>query len=303
MRKLTTAQFISRAREIHGNKYDYSNSDYLGNLDTIFIRCQKHGDFSQRAGAHLLGTGCPKCAGHMSTEDFIKRAKQIHGDLFDYTNTKYTQIRKTVHIECRVHGRFSQRPDVHLKGSGCSQCTSKSRSYKESSNFIKASTKIHKGIYLYDTVDYRNAHTNVVIKCRIHGEFKQTPSNHLSGKGCQKCGAIKAKQFSNKAIRWIEQEAKSRRMKNVQHALNGGEFVIPETTIRADGYHKSTKTIFEFHGDCWHGNPDVFSPRSKPNPYSNKTARSLYKETCARTDYLRSLGYRVIEMWENDFIE
>ena len=90
-------------------------------------------------------------------------------------------------------------------------------------------------------------------------------------------------------------------MKNVQHAENGKEFKIPGTRLRCDGYHHRTRTIFEFHGDCFHGNPDVYSPRSKPHPHSNKTAQRLYKETCERTQYLRNLGYRVLEMWENTY--
>ena len=53
--------------------------------------------------------------------------------------------------------------------------------------FIQRASTIHNNKYLYDKVNYVNTSTKVTITCPIHGDFKQTPNNHLQGQGCQKC--------------------------------------------------------------------------------------------------------------------
>jgi hypothetical protein len=89
---------------------------------------------------------------------------------------------------------------------------------------------------------------------------------------------------------------------SIQHALNGGEYAIPGTKYRADGFCKDTNTIYEFHGDVYHGNPQLFSPNAKCHPYNDKTAGELYKATVEREQQIKQLGYNLVVMWENDFI-
>jgi G:T-mismatch repair DNA endonuclease (very short patch repair protein) len=103
------------------------------------------------------------------------------------------------------------------------------------------------------------------------------------------------------SIKWIEGYAYSHRLKNVQHALNGGEFTIPGTRIRVDGFHRASNTIFEFHGDDWHGNPNKHKPMKKCHPHSNKNAKQLYRETLEREKEIKRLGYNLIIMWESDY--
>ena len=87
MRKLTTEEFIKKAKEIHRDKYDYSKAEYSGSKIKICIICPKHGEFWQIPNAHLNGQGCPECSNtkKLTTEEFIKRAKKIHGDKYDYS--------------------------------------------------------------------------------------------------------------------------------------------------------------------------------------------------------------------------
>ena len=59
--RLTTEEFIRRAREVHGDKYDYSKVEYTDSRTKICIICREHGEFWQRASAHLDGQGCPLC--------------------------------------------------------------------------------------------------------------------------------------------------------------------------------------------------------------------------------------------------
>jgi hypothetical protein len=85
MAKLTTEEFIKKAREVHGDKYDYSKVEYVGSESKVCIVCPEHGEFWQAPHTHLRGGGCPICVGRakMRTSDFIKRARSIHGNKYD----------------------------------------------------------------------------------------------------------------------------------------------------------------------------------------------------------------------------
>jgi protein-arginine kinase activator protein McsA len=126
-----TDEFIEKARKIHGEKYDYSNSKFVAVVAPIVIRCQVHGDFEQVAGEHLRGRGCKKCADKLTgqlntltTEEFVFRSKEKHGDTYDYSESTYESTTTAVKIICKVHGPFWQIPTNHLKGSGCRVCRS-----------------------------------------------------------------------------------------------------------------------------------------------------------------------------------
>lgn len=123
-----TADFIKRANEVHAGKYDYSKTEYVTSSEPVTIVCEKHGAFSQVASGHLSGRGCPKCgndanstAQRQSVEEFIARARELHGAKYDYSKVVYESARLPVTIICPVHGEFKQVPDKHLKG-GCRKC-------------------------------------------------------------------------------------------------------------------------------------------------------------------------------------
>lgn len=120
----------------------------------------------------------------LTTEEFIRRAKEVHGERYDYSKTHYHGRSKKVLIICREHGEFWQRPDHHLSSYGCRKC---SRRYMDAEYFKQKANVVHNGKYDYSKVEYVNNHTKVHIVCPIHGEFWQTPNDHLSGKGCFKC--------------------------------------------------------------------------------------------------------------------
>jgi hypothetical protein len=91
-------------------------------------------------------------------------------------------------------------------------------------------------------------------------------------------------------------------MKDVWHAENGGEYMIPGTALRVDGFHARTNTVFEFYGDAYHGNLKRYAPDSRPSPFDkSKTARQLYQATLRREKKLILLGYSVVSIWERDF--
>lgn len=131
-KKLTTEEWINKARIKHGDKYDYSKSVYTGSRDRIIITCPKHGDFTAISGLHISrGDGCPECASlakssklSLSNEEFINRLRDMFGDNYDYSKVKYNGTRGYVTIVCPKHGEFWQTPNSHIQGSGCPSCSS-----------------------------------------------------------------------------------------------------------------------------------------------------------------------------------
>ncbi len=129
MPRLTTEEFISRARRVHGIKYDYALVEYSGTFTLVKIICREHGEFEQKPNNHLDGHGCKTCgrlaganARRSNTEQFIAKAKRVHGDKYDYSLVRYERTDSKVKIVCREHGEFEQRPHSHLSASGCRKC-------------------------------------------------------------------------------------------------------------------------------------------------------------------------------------
>lgn len=186
MRKLTTQEFIDRARAVHGDKYDYTLSVYKSARENILIHCQKHGVFEQSPDSHLQGNGCSICSGKKKhdNDSFINQAREVHGDKYIYSLVKYSGAKKHVSICCHEHGEFKITPTNHLSGNGCPNCSGKKTHIND---FVKQANLVHVFKYDYLKVEYVNARTKVIITCPEHGDFTQTPSSHLSGVGCPGC--------------------------------------------------------------------------------------------------------------------
>lgn len=196
-KKLNTELFITKAREKHGDRYDYSKVIYINSTTKIEIVCRKHGSFFQRPAKHLCGNGCAKCYNEsvslrckMSKDEFVKKATAIHGDKYDYSLVVYKNNSTPVKIICPIHGVFKPSPNNHLSGCECPLCArieAKNKTSLSSEEFIKKSIFVHGDRYDYSIVEYKNYSTNVVIICKKHGCFEITPVSHLSGSGCKKC--------------------------------------------------------------------------------------------------------------------
>ena len=182
--------FKQKAREVHGNKYDYSKVHYQTSQTKAEIICPIHGSFYQKPNNHLNGRGCPECASHKggvsrTTESFIKDAVKTHGEKYDYSNVIYRNNKTKVEIICSVHGPFLQKPNNHLIGQGCPDCSGKKR--KTIEQFIKEARNIHGNLYDYSLIQYKNNRTPVEIVCPHHGSFFQVPYAHSQGVGCPHC--------------------------------------------------------------------------------------------------------------------
>lgn len=121
----TTREFIEKARNVHGDKYDYSKVEYVKSNEKICIICPQHGEFLQTPASHLNGCGCPFCGGNIkdTTETFIEKAKNVHGDEYDYSKVEYVNSQTPIKIICQKHGEFWQSPNNHIsKKYGCPKC-------------------------------------------------------------------------------------------------------------------------------------------------------------------------------------
>ena len=120
-----------------------------------------------------------------SNDEFIREAQSIHHNKYDYSKVEYANNKTKVCVICPEHGEFWQTPSDHLNGKGCPQCAGNIRCDKDA--FIEKAKHMHNDRYDYSKVEYVNAHTKVCIICSEHGEFWQTPNNHLNGNGCPLC--------------------------------------------------------------------------------------------------------------------
>lgn len=124
--RIGTDNFISKARKVHGDFYDYSKVSLKLRTDKVTVTCPKHGEFIQKAGNHLSGSGCPKCSdlrNRKSREKFIADSKALLGDIYDYSLVEYINNKTNVKLICKKHGIFEVRPDSHLNHmSGCPKC-------------------------------------------------------------------------------------------------------------------------------------------------------------------------------------
>ena len=147
----------------------------------------------------------------LTTEEFVQKAKEVHGDKYDYSKSIYTTKKDKLIIICPIHGEFQQSPDGHLRGQGCPKCKAEktsNRCRKSIDQFIKDARKVHEDKYDYSKFNYINSTTKGIIICPIHGEFLQSPSNHLAGKGCPKCGKRKIHEKGLLSLKEVVERAK-----------------------------------------------------------------------------------------------
>lgn len=188
---MTTNDFIQKAVSIHGDKYDYSYVNYINAKTKVKIICPIHGLFEQTPNNHLYGKcGCPICAGNRKSDlsDFIRKARMVHGDQYDYSKSVYVNSKTPLAIICKKHGSFLQSPVNHLSGKGCPKCAGNVRLMTD--EFIQRAISVHGDRYDYSNVIYENNRTPVSIICPIHGVFEQKPYVHLQGCGCPVCGFV-----------------------------------------------------------------------------------------------------------------
>ena len=291
--KYNTNIFIKMAIIKHGNDaFDYSKIIYKLAKTKIEIGCKKCNYwFWQTPSAHLDGEGCPQCANNvlLNKTIFENKANIIHNYKYDYSLFKYISANTPGIIICPDHGIFLQRPSNHINlKQKCPKCEGNQFSNKK--EFIEKAIEIHGHKYDYSLFEYNGSHITSIIICAQHGQFKQNPSNHLNGRGCPKCAHIISKPETN----WLD--SLEIPQENRQKIIKVGNKIF-----KIDGQDPNNPNIlYEFNGDYWHGNPEIFNPNDL-NEIVNKTFGELYNKTIEKKNILEAAGYKVVSIWENDW--
>lgn len=292
-KRKTTEEFIEQAKKVHKNKYDYSVTEYIRNNNNVNIICLIHGVFTQLPIHHLKGHGCKKCGFNSqrelkqkSFENFVNESNAIHG-IYTYDKVKYINNQTLIEINCPFHGSFFQTPGNHLKGQGCSDCSKYGRKSKEV--LLNKFKEVHGDKYDYSNMDFVNFHKKIEIICPKHGSFWQTPSNHyFSKQNCPNC----SNRVSYLEKKWLDSLGVTNRQSKIK---------IGDRYFWPDGVDFSNKTIYEFYGDFWHGNPKKYKSN---HPFiGGLTMGDIYKKTMDREQLFKDNGYSVVSVWESDFNE
>ena len=301
----TQDDFLRKARQHHGDKYDYSLAVFVTTLLKVIIICPDHGRFEQKAHLHMTGSMCRQCrilktaAIRLATarDAFVTKAKELHNSKYTYTNTQYKHSLQKVIITCPVHGDFEQLPSNHLQGYGCSKCAVDNTRLSQR-EFIDLALNKHGKQYDYSETKYITANAQVTIICKKHGSFLQRAGDHLQGCGCPICPS--GRSFSNQAIEWLNLLSKMYNI-DIQHQLNGGEYRFAKgSSKRADGFCKETNTVYEYLGNFFHGNPKIFAPDAV-NEKLHCTFGELYQKTLERNEFIKQQGYNLVIIWEDEW--
>lgn len=234
----TTGDFIEQAKAVHGDKYDYSLTEYKGKNSKVSITCSEHGEFQMLPSNHLKGQGCPKCSFTRTTEDFIRNARKIFGDRYDYSKVNYSSAQAFVTIICPEHGEFRIRACNHIQGHGCAKCSNNKKYTAES--FIEAARKAHGDFYDYSESVYVNSFSLVKIICPKHGPFMQRPTNHIKGIRCPHCGGeIGGKKISSNTEEFVRKA----------RAIHGEKYDFSKVDYTSAG--EKVLVICKEHGEFW----------------------------------------------------
>ena len=228
-------------------------------------------------------------------DEVIAQFQQTHGDRYDYSRVVYRTAHEKVEIICKKHGPFWQRANDHYQqGKGCWDCSYELRAIKTGdikrkspAQFIEDAIKIHGNRYDYSLVEYKGSFTKIKIICKTHGIFLQAPSIHLGGANCKKC----SNRISKPEKAWLD----SLDIPERQHPIR-----VNKRLRHVDGYDPETNTVYEFHGDFWHGNIAVF-PEDEKHPHFDLNYGELYQKTLNKDNDIIDFGFNLIVLWENDW--
>lgn len=207
-----------------------------------------------------------------SKDDFIIKSNKIHNHKYNYDKVKYINSFTNVTIICPIHGIFEQLPNNHLKGNGCPKC---SYGILTNEELIKRFNEIHENKYDYSNTVYINSYSKIKIRCPVHGEFEQIPTNHYNGNGCPKCSNIISKSHKE-IIDFI----------NLNKIINDRNVISP---YELDIYLPDLKIAIEFHGLYYHS-------------YSHMESKKERYKHYLKSDICNEIGIKLIQIFEDEWL-
>lgn len=187
-------KFINDSIKVHGDKYDYSKVNYMGNKKQVEIICKIHGSFDQTPNSHLRGNKCPECAiierkilvNKNESKKFFDKMKELYGNRFDFSNVTYINTLSNIKLICEIHGEFEQTPNCLVQGRSCTKC---GKNKPTTEMFIERAKSVYGNKYNYDKTIYVDTKHKVIVSCNAgHKDFTIIPRNHINGaRGCKDC--------------------------------------------------------------------------------------------------------------------
>lgn len=317
-KRLTVEDFIIRAKSVHGDKYDYSLSNYISKDKKLKIICPIHGVFEQSPNNHWKGKGCPYCSGNkkLTQDEFITKSNDVHHGFYDYTNVVYVNVDTPVKILCKEHGFFEQTPYHHLQGRGCPIC---GRTKMEQTNLSKygsvspfgssnvqekvATTNLERygveNVFALPEFQEKAAQTNMerygnrhaASSDEIRGKIVETMQSRFGGNT-----SFSSKEIKEKAERTIEKLYGCRSAfgsEEIQERIkqtNLKRYGVPYSSMNPDIYAKSVDTNLERYGvsnpmKCNEIVNKVFESRRKNQTFSTSEPEELlYEALCGVFD-------------------
>lgn len=295
--------------------YDYSEFVFTKRDQPGTIICRRcNTRFPQAPNHHIdRNQDCPTCMDKQNAlkqalpfNKFVDQSRKIHYNkyLYDKAETNYESLWSMIRIFCtECEEYFVQRAENHIRGGGhivCGRLRAALAKISDTPTFVSKAKEVGRNneICDYSETVYQNAKTKLEVICiPCEKKFWVTPNNHLRGKGCPYC----YHHTSRAARDWLILIQVERGIELQTFDSDEGEFMIPGTKFKVDGYHAPSKTIFEFYGDYWHGNPAKYES-DVMNQHTKCTMGELYRKTMDREQFLKDQGYQVVSIWENEWI-
>lgn len=295
MSKKNQDDVLCNFKKIHNNTYIYDLVIYEKATKKVKIICKNHGIFEITPNSHLNGSGCTKCgyektrnAKTLSKEEFVKKANLIHNNKYIYDNVEYKGYESYILISCPKHGEFKQKVRKHLAGNSCKKCVSENN-YVDFVYICKEKYKDY--FYTYDKVDYKGMYSDVIITCVKHGDFtKKAVDFYHKNRLCPMC---KINTKSNIETKWLDSL-------NIPYEYRNKYINFGKKIYCVDGIDEINKIVYEFYGDFFHGNPDIYK-QNDINPLIKESYGELYNKTLQKENNIKKYGYTIISIWENDF--
>lgn len=261
---MNTQDFIDRAIKVHGQNYVYDQVVYKNNHTPVKIVCPDHGVFSPTPSSHLIGSRCPKCAQALiaqklsakSRAAFVSKAQVVHaGKGYSYEQVVYINQTTPVKIVCPKHGVWEPLPLNFLRGAGCFWCgieRTTAAKHDSLASFVAKARATHGERYDYTDTKYVTSQIKCNVRCPAHGEFYLTPSSHVQGTGCPKCG--------------FEHVAALRRMPRsvFEQRMKASMPDIDVSKANYAGYKKKLEVVCPVHGSFWKAPDHLFRGQGCP---------------------------------------
>jgi hypothetical protein len=311
-KEYTQEDFIILSEEKYGKGvFKYNLLVFINMKTPVILICRLGHQFETSPEVHLraesLG-GCKECQAcacslrnSYTQGQWVELAHSKHDSYYTYERTVYNGSGEKVIITCPRHGDFEQMPTSHLCGCGCPACgiersaQSKFLTDEDISYIFAKARNIHSGRYEYIRIFPIEGRLYIEMRCTKHDVISQRLDHHLHDHGCMLC----THQYSKEQLESLTYYSITR-YRGMLHAENGGEYKIPHTKYKADGFHTETNTVLEHHGDFWHGGDD-YNPLDI-NPRTGTTYGALREKTNGKEAEIKRLGYNLVVIWGGEWL-